>query len=338
MNPLDAVVLWVDGSDSKWLRERARAWKTFSQERQITCSRANAKSRFVSCQELLYCLRGLHNFVPWLRRIYLVTNGQRPAWLKEHPKIRLVTHREIMDPKDLPTFNSSAIEMNLHKIPGLSPAFLYLNDDFFLTRNIPKSRLFNPRGQAYYHTYTRLRVPTANYYNSFSWIIHSDEQCLNRLFGEAIRRRPWHQAFVVYRAAYQHLADRAPDLMRQTSAHRFRVDSRQKEHSLNIYAIEAIGLELGLYELKPVDRKDRELQQYHTSTSIREALPLIRSDPPIFLCINDLSTGEDRQMIEALMGRLIPKRAPWEAKETATPSRGAPPKSADSQTAPAVAC
>jgi hypothetical protein len=34
---------------------------------------------------------------------------------------------------DLPTFNSHAIEANIHRIPGLSDSFIAMNDDFFLT-------------------------------------------------------------------------------------------------------------------------------------------------------------------------------------------------------------
>ena len=39
---------------------------------------------------------------------------------------------DIRESDALPTFNSHAIELNLHRIPGLAPAFLYFNDDFFL--------------------------------------------------------------------------------------------------------------------------------------------------------------------------------------------------------------
>ena len=60
-----------------------------------------------------------------------------PVWLNtDHPNVRVVTHKEIFDPKHLPTFSSPAIEINLHKIPGLSNRFIYANDDFFLMRPI----------------------------------------------------------------------------------------------------------------------------------------------------------------------------------------------------------
>ena len=36
----------------------------------------------------------------------------------------------------MPTFSSPAIEINMHRIPGLSNRFIYSNDDFFLMRPI----------------------------------------------------------------------------------------------------------------------------------------------------------------------------------------------------------
>jgi hypothetical protein len=47
------------------------------------------------------------------------------------PLVRVVLHDDIFnDPdKQLPTFNSLAIELMLHRIPGLSHHFLYFNND-----------------------------------------------------------------------------------------------------------------------------------------------------------------------------------------------------------------
>ena len=61
-----------------------------------------------------------------------------PVWLNtDHPTVREVTHKEIFaNPDHLPTFSSPAIEINMHRIPGLSNRFIYSNDDFFLMRPI----------------------------------------------------------------------------------------------------------------------------------------------------------------------------------------------------------
>ena len=91
-------------------------------------------NRFADYEQLRYSLRSLEKYAPWVRRVYLVTNGQIPHWLNmDHPKLTLVTHEEIFDDRrSLPTFSSPAIESNLHKIAGLSEKFLYFNDDIML--------------------------------------------------------------------------------------------------------------------------------------------------------------------------------------------------------------
>ena len=90
-------------------------------------------NRFADNEELKYSLRSVEKFAPWIRRIFIVTNGQIPNWLNlNHPRITLVTHNEIfLNSTHLPTFSSPAIESHIHRIHGLSKKFIYMNDDVF---------------------------------------------------------------------------------------------------------------------------------------------------------------------------------------------------------------
>lgn len=145
--PVDAVYTWVDGADPEWIRRRANALGQTDYHEQ-----AISAARFTSRDELRYSLRSLHQFAPWLRTIYLVTDGQVPAWLNSaHPGIKVVHHRDIFtDPTALPTFNSHAIESQLHHIPGLSDHFLYFNDDVFLGRSVTPGEFFHANGLSKY--------------------------------------------------------------------------------------------------------------------------------------------------------------------------------------------
>ncbi len=135
---IDAVYLWVDGKDPAFRTQYKQAL-----DNQTSGSRKNsvAPHRFRDNGELRHSLRSVHQFAPWIRRIHILTNGQVPAWLNtSHEKIALVTHDVVFDDKaHLPTFNSNAIEMQLHRIPGLSKRFLYFNDDVFLGQPVSKS-------------------------------------------------------------------------------------------------------------------------------------------------------------------------------------------------------
>ena len=45
-------------------------------------------------QELRYSLRSIQTFAPWVRHVYLVTNGQIPSWLNlDSPRLTVVTHQ-----------------------------------------------------------------------------------------------------------------------------------------------------------------------------------------------------------------------------------------------------
>lgn len=50
--------------------------------------------RFADNDQLKYSLRSIELYAPWIRNIYLVTNGQVPTWLNvSHPQIHLITHQ-----------------------------------------------------------------------------------------------------------------------------------------------------------------------------------------------------------------------------------------------------
>ncbi|GAA2151161.1 stealth family protein [Kitasatospora kazusensis] len=140
--PIDVVYTWVDGSDPAWQRKRAQA-----DGGSYHVQSANA-ARYLNRDELRYSLRSLALYAPWVRNVYLVTDGQRPAWLADvHPRLRVVGHQEIFtDPGLLPTFNSHAIETQLHHIEGLAEHFLYFNDDMFLGRPVLPQDFFLANG------------------------------------------------------------------------------------------------------------------------------------------------------------------------------------------------
>nr|XP_057919905.1 N-acetylglucosamine-1-phosphotransferase subunits alpha/beta-like isoform X2 [Doryrhamphus excisus] len=95
-------------------------------------------NRFEDNDALRHSLRSVEKFAPWVRHIFVVTNGQIPFWLDlSNPRLSIVTHKEIfLNHSHLPTFSSRAIESHLHRIPGLSQKFLYLNDDMMLGKDI----------------------------------------------------------------------------------------------------------------------------------------------------------------------------------------------------------
>ncbi len=139
MDKIDFVLPWVDSSDPQWkeLRKQHKLEKN-------DCHDANAETRFRDMETLRYALRSIEVNCPWYNKIYLITAGHYPDWLDiDHEKIILVSHEELfIDTSHLPVFNSSAIEMNLVNLKGLSEKFVYMNDDFIIWNKIEKKRFF----------------------------------------------------------------------------------------------------------------------------------------------------------------------------------------------------
>ena len=138
---LDVVYTWVDGT-----------WPDYTETRQHFTTKKeplNPEHYRDTHQLLRYSLRSLEQFCPWIRNIvFLTMRPQVPVWLRrDHPKVRVVHHDEIMDPAILPTFNCNTIESHLHLIPGLGPQFMYLNDDFLFGRATSVSDFFASDGR-----------------------------------------------------------------------------------------------------------------------------------------------------------------------------------------------
>ena len=143
--PIDAIYTWVNGSDAAYMQ----LMQSYRQNVSDTKPPNPKINRFADNDELRFSVRSLYKYAPWVRNIYLLTNGQIPWWLDiHHPRIKVVTHAQIFrDKSHLPTFSSAAIDANMHYIEGLSEHYLYLNDDFLIGKPIvPEDWITPARG------------------------------------------------------------------------------------------------------------------------------------------------------------------------------------------------
>lgn len=133
--PIDFVITWVDGSDVKWLEEKRLYNPDISVDDSVM--------RYRDFGTLKYLFRSIEKFAPWVRRIFLITNGQVPKWLDlQNKKVVIVKHSEYMPEEYLPTFSSHPIEWNFHRIKDLSENFVYFNDDVLLTDYVEPTDFF----------------------------------------------------------------------------------------------------------------------------------------------------------------------------------------------------
>ncbi|XP_057598422.1 N-acetylglucosamine-1-phosphotransferase subunits alpha/beta isoform X3 [Hippopotamus amphibius kiboko] len=138
-------------------------------------------SRFEDNEELRYSLRSVERHAPWVRNIFIVTNGQIPSWLNlDNPRVKIVTHQDVFrNLSHLPTFSSPAIESHIHRIEGLSQKFIYLNDDVMFGKDVwPDDFYSHSKGQKVYLTWP---VPNCAEGCPGSWIKdgYCDKACNN---------------------------------------------------------------------------------------------------------------------------------------------------------------
>ena len=81
--------------------------------------------------------------MPWFHKIVLITYGHLPDFLViDHPRLIIVNHKDYLPPQYLPTFNSSTIEMNIHRIQNLCENYVYFNDDVFPLQSVKEEYYF----------------------------------------------------------------------------------------------------------------------------------------------------------------------------------------------------
>lgn len=129
---MDAVITYVDGNDPVWKSDYEKY-----------TDRPVMEKRFRDWGTLKYLLRGIERHLPFVRKVHLVVShpSQVPEWV-DRETVSTVLHSDIIPAEHLPTFNSTAIEMFLHRIPDLEEQFLYFNDDMFPVRDCRREDFF----------------------------------------------------------------------------------------------------------------------------------------------------------------------------------------------------
>jgi len=306
--PIDAVYTWVDGDDPKW-RE-----KYDSARKQLDPSfvRGNGEARYTSRDELRYSLRGLAMYAPWFRHIYVVTDHQRPKWLREDDRLHLVAHDEIFtDTSVLPVFNSHAIETQLRNIPGLSEHFVYFNDDVFLTLNTSPSLFFTESGLAKLSPSRALfgaggQVSPESIATSAG---QNDADLLEIRFGRRPAHKFSHSPLPQLRSVHDEVAQLWPIDFSRTACSPFRDQSDiSPVYLVNHYSLMTGRAVLAQYKLRVMNIAlwDDNLAR------------MTLHDKPNAMCINDTVDLTDRQrksiepQVRRFLERMFPFRSPWE--------------------------
>ena len=139
MEKIDAVITWVDGSEPNY---KLKLEENLKNKKIII-------SQYTQANEIDFCVASIIKFAPFVRKIFIVTDKQKPKFsgirhMVSLEKIEIIDHEEIFrDNLDcMPSFNIRSIDALLFKIKNLSDKFIYFNDDMFLIKETTKEDWF----------------------------------------------------------------------------------------------------------------------------------------------------------------------------------------------------
>ena len=299
VSDIDFVMIWVDGNDPEWRKSKA----VYSGDE----AKFNINdSRYRDWDTLHYWFRCVEKFAPWVRKVHFVTCGHVPQWLQlEHPKLHFVKHSDYIAAEYLPTFSSHPIELNLHRIEGLSEKFVYFNDDMFLIAPVKEEDFFVnglPRG------YAVLNPPTADKHGIATIIMndlgviaeHFDFKTqfmahLGKWFHPAYGLQnlrtclllPWrryvgfldlHLPSSFLKSTFEEVWKEEEDLLKTVSSHRFRNDSDVNQWVMSYWQIATGRFAPGSPKIG---------KAFYLSGDVSGVVDIIKGQKMKMICLND---------------------------------------------------
>jgi len=282
---IDMVFAYCNGNDPKY-----RAKKEYYFNKENPQKNYNPSIRNNDIEEIFYAVRSVIKYIPWIRKIFIVTDDQIPPidlFLINNKKVIIIDHKKIIDKKYLPTFNSTVIESFLHNIPGLSEIFLYNNDDVFHMSPVKREDIYEVdnkkiilklRSRFKNHMYTTKDSEHAKRINLTCKLFFNKIPKLNLVYN--------HHTKVLRKSTLKLIENQEKDLLDNMRKNKFRGDN------FIHYLFFAINLDCLLNEnIILNDYKDVLEIHYGNTAYLPCAFDIIKQKRPKFLCMNSMPSS-----------------------------------------------
>lgn len=286
----DVVYTWVNGGDPDYM-DLCRSYAHKSKD-------TNPERYRDNFQLLKYSLRSLETYFNSFNNVFILTaRPQIPEWCNlSNKRLKIVHHDEVIPDTYLPAFNSNSIETFLHRIPGLSDNFLYMNDDFLFG---------NPVNMDSFYKDGKYRVYNTMFGENLSWRIYDGFQDIIGLgiiehSPMMVNKHYWEKAYRLF-----------PEQVERTRKSKFRDDKNICPYKLYRYYM----LRYKKNESLPV--KINELNKVFTFHKLmnnvrkqRKFFNNMKISSPKFYCLNDdLSDHPDSEVVSIVKNFLQEKYA-----------------------------
>lgn len=314
---IDAVITWVDGDDPVLAAKRSQ----YISGKEAKAPEIAGATRFASIGEINWCIASINKFAPWIRKIYIVTDGQNPQveeYISEHFEkpipMEIVDHKDIFRgyEQHLPTFNSCTITTMLWRIPGISDHFILFNDDVILGAPTKPTDFFSADGSVICHA-KWLSTPIARYklwlkekhrgYHKFDFstmILNSSEILGHKLFFPRMHHTP----HCVSKEFFERFFSEHPDILERNIQYKFRNQNQFSAIALQYMAL----LREGKCKVVPHRGKLLYIQPRKSRSYMIHKLHRLAKQSYKFYCFNSLETAIDadrRYMIDFISKKVI---------------------------------
>ena len=334
---IDIVIYWVDGSDENWLSKKASY--------QPASNTDMAPERYRDTETLKYVFRGIGKFMPWVRNVFFVSDGQIPAWLnKEAEGLKIIDHKDYIPNEYLPVFSSHPIELNFHRIRDLGEKFIVFNDDFLVTApTVPEDFFVNGKPRDIFMEYPvmcggKTPIFSAILTNTYNLIgRHFDrKEYKKRLKGKILSLKYgkyWFYNLMMYmlpfpkffglltphfarpylKSSFEEVWAKEGEALDKVCHNRFR-----SNEDINIYAMRMWTLMKGDFVPGNI-HKDGKAYLLTNIDDTRKAASEIRSNRRKLICINDNLSEQDfdeaKNIFLGALEEILPEKSVFEKGE-----------------------
>lgn len=293
--PFDLVYLWANATE-EWTAARNGVLRSHGR----AAGKAGPWSPTRDNDELRLSLRSVERNMPWVRNVYILSNGQRPDWADaDHPRLRFVDTDDLIGRLGgaVPNFNSHAIYLASAFIEGLSEIYIQMDDDFMVGQKLPPDFFYWNYEQEATHV--------------IDWTRRDDltvqKTLLSRVLPGYVPRWASHTPRCWNRTRVRMIWDEHPSEVRRTVGNQLRSPldldltsfygpyvAGRHNGTLFMFRDGAIvdGTTGGTIFEIDADRNDQIVHFYGTAEEVR---PNFREDRhrPLFICIQDQGGGRE---------------------------------------------
>lgn len=301
MPEIDFVIAWVDGADPA----HAEARRRYGPELEGAYRGTAAEIRFHDSGEIYYLIASILKYAPFVRRVYIVTDNQKPKLLDSFAEaglcdpsfLEIVSHDVIFDGLNAvrPVFSPRPIEAAMWRIPGLSEHFVYFNDDMFVNAPLSPEDVFRSDGRPVLHgTMARTELSRLKFQIRMMWrAITGDKSAVRPKHSIAQEKAALlagmtgryfyaaHHPHPLRRSTLENFYSKNPDVLAKQLQFRFRNIEQHNPVAL------ASNLEIRLHDT-PVERKvPVSYIRADMRRSSERVLDEIRNDASLYGCIQN---------------------------------------------------